>query len=720
MLSLPLFFEGVYTRIFSGMDGGGESIIGLVLQPKNDVRLKTKNSLGWETLRASESKLRLGSSIFSGAGSETTIRLDQGLTIKLMIKMKENSLIKFNRVGDFMIPEIAFGSFELSSTGGIQVMKDGQIYAIQNTSGGNVHLFADASGIKAFDDQGRPITLFTPGQSMAQIPVGSTPSPIKAMDLLPADQVVQMDARLDDFYLADAAYDGSYWRKSGPEIKRQLYFSWQTSVAPMKQKVQHATNPEMREAKTYLTQSQNQVLVERLFIGSNFWRVMPDETAWSETRHFEVQLKTFATSLRLTTKHQSPWLTLVPTRLQLQVSGTTHPDLAGTLIEISRQGDVLAQDRAFLFAPGQPIVVPLDETGTYSIRAREVLNNRLISGASSALRLDVVRPALPDAPEFLGPAVKLGLSQLTQIEWTMPTKAKQFDLEIHNLTTGEKQTRSVQDNKLGFQSDSAGTFNVRVRARDHYGQRSAWSLSKEVEVMAPLSAPPALAQNIENDFNTRAKLPFSKPRPIFYNDNYDSDALSSEVSGYVMTSSEQKILSREVALGSILGLRIRKNFFQQQAAEAHIRIKTISFNETAPSSLYSADVRYFYRLQTDWIKAWKWRPFFSLGVGAEMLRSQNEKIFSPAYDLAKLGFRVNFPYLRSWTMGGDVFFGQATDSSTKLEVAGHFGYFFDHRFSAGLGYRVYYFEAATAASTPQGLPFREAFGEGYSVFRYHF
>lgn len=715
LLTLPLFFEGIFSRVFSFGDGDSGSLIGSVLEPRNDIRIKSKNSLSWTNLKTKKTDLRLGNSVFSGAGSETTIKLENGLTIN----MKENSLIKFTKVGDLMVPEIGYGSFELSSQAGVQIMKDGKLYTVQNTSMGSIRLVADQNGFRAFDASNAEIDL-TNGliTSTAKMPVGSTPSPIKATDLIPADQTVDFEARLDDIYQTND--DGTYARKFGHDLERPLHFSWQTGAHAMKQRLEHADNSQMRDARGFETQSQNEILVDRLFLGTNYWRVMPDQASWSEVRRFEVVLKYFDSHLRLLSPQRSPLVARPPNRLSLIVSGAPNPEVAGILVEVERDNEGPESVRAFLFEPGQAIQVPLDSTGLYRLRAREVLKNRLLSSSTNELQFEVLSPRLPEPPEFLGPdRVPLSLSQLTRLEWTNTGTAKQFDVEIHNLTTGERQIKSVHTNNLAFQSDSAGTFNLRVRQRDGYGQRSGWSRMKEIEVMAPIKPPP-LAQNIENDFSNRDKLPFPKPSPIFSNDTYDSDQIAAEVSGYAMTSSEQKLVARDVALGSILGLRIRKNFFKQQAGEANLRVQTVGFNDTAHSSLYSADLRYFYRLENNWFESWKWRPFISLGAGAEMFRSTNQQIFAPKYDLMKIGFRVNFPYRRSWTMGGDVFYGQAADSSTKIEISGNFGYFFDHRFSAGLGYRVYFFDAATAASTPMGLPYREAFGEGYSVFRYHF
>lgn len=66
-------------------------------------------------------------------------------------------------------------------------------------------------------------------------------------------------------------------------------------------------------------------------------------------------------------------------------------------------------------------------------------------------------------------------------------------------------------------------------------------------------------------------------------------------------------------------------------------------------------------------------------------------------------------------------YGAGSDQSSKYEVSGFFHYYLDPRWSMGAGYRVHLFQAGTPESSPDGsMPYREGYGEGYSVLRWNY
>ena len=729
LFSLPLFFESIYVRVFSPSEASNDPSIGNIQNPRNDIRFKTRNSIGWTSLVNRSSDLRLGSSVFSGTNSGTRIELNNGV----VLNMRENSLIKFSKINEFTLPDLRFGNFEMKAETDVQFVRDGEVVTIEKPTDGVVRISADEKGVRAFDSANRELTISTEKKTVLTasppVPSPAPPAPVAPFALVPANQILEFDAKLTDLYERDPTTDGVYYPRSSGTLKRDVYFSWQTETPAMNQVVQHSASADMQNPVQLQTQSENQVFVRELFLGMNYWRLQSDDFVWSEPKNFEVILQELPLNSRLDFGQDDPILMIPPGRVPFQIRGARPEGLAGYLIEITREASELSSRQALLLAPEKNLELPVQETGTYSLRLREVMQDQRISRPSESVRLRVERPRLPDAPEIIGPSLRLGLGEQAPVQWRTREPVRRFEIEVTDLKNGTKQTFFERENRFDFKSATPGAFEVRVRSEDRFGQKSSWSGGHEVGVMAPLAPPPAplqpgQGQNAVAELETnqqRGSIPLERPRRIFSNQMYDSDNYSVEVAGYAATSSEQKLMERTEALGSLIGFRFRKNTFDRQAAEGVVRSKVIGFNDSTHSSIFMGDLRYFYRFDTELLQRWfGLKPFISAGVGAEIYRAQGVGLYSPAYDIFKTGVRINFPIWRRWLMGGDIFYGYATDSSLKVEVAGHFGYFFDQRFSAGAGYRVYFFDAATAKSTPQGMPYREAFGEGYTVFRYHF
>jgi len=111
----------------------------------------------------------------------------------------------------------------------------------------------------------------------------------------------------------------------------------------------------------------------------------------------------------------------------------------------------------------------------------------------------------------------------------------------------------------------------------------------------------------------------------------------------------------------------------------------------------------------------------SLFGGIEIYRNTNNtQLYSPRYDLLKLGYSLHFPLAQHWAMGGDLAYGQGLEGSRKYEISGFAHFYFDQTWSVGAGYRMNLFESRSSTTSPIGLPFREAYGEAYSVIRWSY
>jgi hypothetical protein len=147
----------------------------------------------------------------------------------------------------------------------------------------------------------------------------------------------------------------------------------------------------------------------------------------------------------------------------------------------------------------------------------------------------------------------------------------------------------------------------------------------------------------------------------------------------------------------------------------------VAKTETGNVHPLQAEARYHYRflLPFNFLSKFK-QSRMSLFTGYEYYRNWGGSLFAPQYDLMKFGFTLAFPLFYRWDTGGEMVYGHGFDSSKKYEVAGYVNYFWERNLSLGIGYRVHLFEAGSPVSSPLGLPYREGFGEGYSVVRWHY
>ncbi len=81
---------------------------------------------------------------------------------------------------------------------------------------------------------------------------------------------------------------------------------------------------------------------------------------------------------------------------------------------------------------------------------------------------------------------------------------------------------------------------------------------------------------------------------------------------------------------------------------------------------------------------------------------------------------MDFPVGNRWDAGGDVVLGIGADQTKKYEAIGRLNYYFRKRYSLGVGYRLYLLEAGSDKTAPLDYPYKETWGEGFFVFRWHY
>ncbi|MGE0633000.1 MAG: hypothetical protein AB7O96_11365, partial [Pseudobdellovibrionaceae bacterium] len=164
------------------------------------------------------------------------------------------------------------------------------------------------------------------------------------------------------------------------------------------------------------------------------------------------------------------------------------------------------------------------------------------------------------------------------------------------------------------------------------------------------------------------------------------------------------------------------NWWDSHGFEGSLKSKAASLSKGSDSpSPLQLEVRYHYR----WLLPYhlfssSGSTQFSLIAGYELYRNSTVG-YSPQYDLVKTGFSVDLPVFTRWDTGGEVLYGYGLDQSKKYEISGRVNYYLQRNWSMGVGYRLHLFEAGSDKSAPpMGAPYREGYGEGYSVLRWHY
>lgn len=201
------------------------------------------------------------------------------------------------------------------------------------------------------------------------------------------------------------------------------------------------------------------------------------------------------------------------------------------------------------------------------------------------------------------------------------------------------------------------------------------------------------------------------------NQGYTSSRIDFETGTFTVFSPDEKDVGRTNPYAYTLGIRSKHWFNERSGFEGIARVKAGNLNETASGiNPLDLEARYHYKLHSSWLG----RTNFSLLGGVEVYRNIGRGYFAQKYDLGKLGFALDFPVGNRWDAGGDVVFGIGADQTKKYEAVGRLNYYFRRRYSLGVGYRLYLLEAGSDQTAPLDYPYKETWGEGFFVFRFHY
>lgn len=346
------------------------------------------------------------------------------------------------------------------------------------------------------------------------------------------------------------------------------------------------------------------------------------------------------------------------------------------------------------------------------------------------------------APRILPDRQRVYLTQdSASISGRIETEFPHVVLEISTspfFSGTETQTLFSRDKTFRLKTTEAKPLFLRARGVAHNFQITSASEFIRINVEEePLPVSPSTVPLSQEDqdgaLESNSKVerqPASTPalhdkissESLFRNNGYSSSKLSFVTSAFTMYSKEQIQSGQKNPTSVMAGVKwmswLRSHGLEMSFLTKVADIQSTSNTNTNPLQI---EARYHYR----WTLPFN--PFSKLNQsqvsiigGYEYYQNSKSQFFSPGYQLFKGGLNLTFPLLYRWDTGGEFLYGQGLESSQKYEISGHLNYYWNSAWSLGLGYRMHLFKAGSSGASPLGLPYREGFGEGYSVIRWHY
>lgn len=716
MAAAPLLSPDLFNRLFSknAVQNAGPKI-GEIVWMKNDIRQKNAESFAWKTLDNGNKEVTSGDSIFTGKGSNASIAMNDGSTIDL----DENSLVTFTTSDDLKLADLSSGNFRLKINGSLNVRIQGQLVKIDGNSAQVQVLLTGKGPPQMRVIQGKASLQTEDGRKLAlsQRPLSiqaEVPEPGPSVDL-PA-QLSRVD-QWNDFY-----------EESGRDLhilknRRELVtasFDVVSLPAESAQLAQLSSKPDFRLSSAVSRRmGQAPPRFDKLYLGANYIRASRDGRHWGPV----------ATLVLL-----SEALKETPPQLNLEPGGNVYlleeqatlkiqapKNFNRSVIEISDHPQFPRERTHASWIPAQGLVWEFREEQTLFLRARGVNAKNEISAYGPTRQVVVLRPPAPSLPRLAQNQIEMQENEPLWIEWSGGSRLT----EVRLLTTEGLRVaaQDVQGKTYQIPALPMGEYRLLLTGKDEFGRRTKTALNIPVRVKKPevplfLAAEPALPRQPSALSESHAEL--ETPVSTYLNRHYADSRLSIEGAAFTIFSQPQVDQGSQNPTALTGGVR-SLHWWGSHGVEGSVKSKVATLAESPDGGVapLQIEARYHYRFNLPF------SPFSSLGSsqisffnGFEFYRNPVSGPFSPGYQLWKVGTALTFPFISRWDTGGELAYGQGFDRSQKYEVSGFLSYYFDPRLSFGVGYRAHLFNAGSTASSPKELPYREAFGEGYSVMRW--
>lgn len=378
-------------------------------------------------------------------------------------------------------------------------------------------------------------------------------------------------------------------------------------------------------------------------------------------------------SVSLTSSNPQP-IALDETGARVTLAAAGSPEMQGYVYEVSTEREFSAEKTRVKWNRDGNLQLRFANPGTFYYRVRGANQKTELTSASEPVEVVILPQEKVIAP----------VAEATEVRKLKP-------LTVRKPTAAESQKLSP----MKIAKPQPEKIKKKIAQEDQ---------SIPASIRKPSAVPVA---------NNSAKITLEDKT----NQSYSSSRIDFETGTFTVFSPDEKDVGRTNPYAYSLGIRSKHWFNGRSGFEGIARVKAGGLNETANGiNPLDLEARYHYKLRSSWLGSTN----FSLLTGFEVYRNIGRGYFAQKYDLGKLGFAMDFPVGNRWDAGGDVVLGIGADQTKKYEAIGRLNYYFRKRYSLGVGYRLYLLEAGSDKTAPLDYPYKETWGEGFFVFRWHY
>ncbi|MGZ5279016.1 MAG: hypothetical protein ACXWC9_03690, partial [Pseudobdellovibrionaceae bacterium] len=658
------------------------------------------------------------------------------------VDMGENTLIQFDDVKGLKVPNLKMGNFKLSVNGTMRVKINDEITEIQG-NGSEIQVeVTETKKPQIRVTKGKPIvhgsTAVIAGKEEPVPVIPPQRDPVPPPPVVPPPVAVRLEikpvAQQTPYIYTDKLYD-FYERlpqslRKRTERRREVDFpvrlQWGSNLPLAKTYGQISETPGFeRSVQFFETTDQGGYTYKPVYLGTNYWRVSEDRINWSPVEWFQVESKPLGFEPPEVKLSQESLL-ILGNQVQVKAKIEAPSELKAFVVEISSDSRFPADQVRVQWTSAREITWTFKNAGEVYFRARGVNELTEITAGGPVAKLTVIRPKRAEPPRLAKDQIQVYENDSVSVAWEKSPEAKSYQVELVDPKGQVIQRQKVTGSEWNWKAGPKGVYQARVSAYDKFGRQSDKVSETQVLVNSkPVAkvAPPIEKRKPANVDSTTSMKMDETGQQTFLNRNYPSSKIELVGAGFTMYSSEQISQNTEQPFALLMGLHVQ-HWFGDHGAEGFLKSKVMGVNKASSEAApLQAELRYNYRWKMNWNFFSKLRESqLSAIVGYEMYRNASGgSVFASKYDLAKAGLGVAFPLFEKWDTGGEVLYGQGFDASTKFEISGFVNYYLRRDWSAGMGYRLHLFQAGSVDSAPSGgLPYREGFGEAYSVLRFHY
>lgn len=713
------FFSEMPTKIT-----GSAPIVAVVQTVQQDVRQKPVEENGWYRAEP-QTEIMRGDAIYSGRQSRSQVQMKSGGILEL----GDETLVIFDDVDGVTIPDVARGQVKLKVSGQMRIAISGEVTEF---TGAQSELLLNADGkagnIRALKGQTSISRRGITARSLVTGQVLDLPI-VKSNRAVPKIEIPKAGDLISEVRISEKrkVAEPSTTPLKPIEFSEPVVELPPLPAAPVPEPAQA---PQVVEATVAPMPAEPVAVTEAL---------APAEPAQNVTRVMKVQEVYQRRGQRALVPRVGLKTLKVPVALSWHGSKTDDK----VIVQVSKEKD-FAKPWVEKEATGPNVVVPEWKPGRNYWRVSRDRQNwsepaEVIVKPSVAVTqspsVAALNRKLVVYPKGQGPEAQAKL----RFQDAGLAKPRGWVLQGSNTPDfAPRKTRTVyvKDSRIDVPIARPGKYFFRVRSVADAGEISSFSGPIEIEAakgfVKPVELAPRMAKKAEKKRDVAAveekKEEFKPEEPVarqtskVQTKTEPNDLrprpwrVTIEGGETALVSSEQIGVEANPASTHVIGLRVGYANEKNSGSLAYHSKFGASNAEGAALSNSRISLRY-----TRW---WQTR-FQALRLGwaggFDSYRNSGAAIvYTKGYDAAKTGLDVGISIADRWKTGGDILIGTWTDSSRTYEFGGFISYEISRELAFGVGYRLSLFDAATDATAPVALPYREAMGEAYSALQFSF